>query len=512
MPTTSLSRVHHEFNWRTPGSGKFPGDRNYVTSLFQKLLGFARKHWLFGALFKLFSFLRRRLLRAVARDGPRRDEVRPKLHRSEGSFPLLGGTQLVSASRVPTNNVASGDGLPSPTDVPYRENSHTRSLHSSVHDGESSLAWADQHNGFPDDETGRGLLDSPHEALHPGGISALEGSPHDPPDFGAGSGEHASEGLPQTPFVDLPVTDSGSPPEHPDYSASARGLSGTPYAVEPLTHRGSQTVVSRNSGRSNRSAKSVRSLASTGRAPYVQHTGPKPFARSHSIRSSRSAAHSTASPRPPTALETEATLVQIGAQPTSRTTPAIPLQPCSTVEDEHPRFAQITSADVRRYQRNEFKADTAPDHKISAIEYKYPRYGDGLSNGWKAHRHPEGALFYLLDRTVSGMSHGQPTFTEVDVTNDDIRRDVEYFGSILWGELSHEKEHRELRDLNLENVQLVVEPRSDEKGVLCCYYFVDCANRSLFWLDEWDADDIFSSCKGVDTLSHKGLAVEAQYW
>lgn len=517
MPTTSLNRVRHEFNWQTPGRGKFPGEWNYVTSLFQKLLRFARKHWLLGVLFNLFSSLRRRLPRAVARDGPRRDEIPPKQHRSAGPFPLLectARTQLVSASRVPTSNVVSGDGLPLPTDAPYWDNPHTGSLHSSAQDGESAPARADQHNGFPDDETGRGLLDNPHEALHPGGISAFEGSLHDPPDLGPGfKDEDASGGLPQTPSVDLPVPNSGSPPEHPDYSVSARGfnygLPGTPYVLDPLTHRGSQTLVSPKSERSNRSAKSVRSLASVGRASYRPHTGPEPRTRSHSIRSSRSAAHSTAAPGPHRALETEATSVPTGTQLTSYTTHAIPVEPCSTVEDEHPRFAQITSADVRRYQRNDFKSDAVSDHKIGAMQYKYPLYGGDLPDGWKAHRHPEGALFYLLDRTEH---QGQPTFTEVNVIDVDIRRDVEYFSTILWGELSHEKEERQLQDLKLEEVQLVVEPRSDENGVLCCYYFVDCANRSLFWLDEWDAHDVFSPCKGVDTLSHKGLAVEAHYW
>ncbi|KAI6043910.1 hypothetical protein EDC04DRAFT_3106740 [Pisolithus marmoratus] len=166
----------------------------------------------------------------------------------------------------------------------------------------------------------------------------------------------------------------------------------------------------------------------------------------------------------------------------------------------------MTSADVKRYQRNCFKERTVGDYKIDAIKYKYPHYGDHLSDGWKAHRHPEGALFYSLELPT------QKTFTEVDVIDEEIRRDVEYFSTFLWGELRHEVEVGEFQGLELDKVQLVVEPRSDDEGVLCCYYFVDPANRSLFWLDEWNAQGVFSACQGVDTLSHKGLAIQAHYW
>ena len=84
--------------------------------------------------------------------------------------------------------------------------------------------------------------------------------------------------------------------------------------------------------------------------------------------------------------------------------------------------------------------------------------------------------------------------------------DVEYFSEFLWAELQYEIKNMNLEDpFDFNQVQLVLEPRADNDGVICCYYFVNPAGRSLFWLDEWkDASGLFNACKGVDSLSHKG--------
>ncbi|KIM67299.1 hypothetical protein SCLCIDRAFT_21161 [Scleroderma citrinum Foug A] len=56
--------------------------------------------------------------------------------------------------------------------------------------------------------------------------------------------------------------------------------------------------------------------------------------------------------------------------------------------------------------------------------------------------------------------------------------DVKYSNDFLWAELRYEVDHRNLSSLNLDTVQLVLEPRADMDGVLCCYYFVNPASRS----------------------------------
>lgn len=427
--------------------------------------------------------------------------------------------QTIFASRIPARNVVPrGDesGSPPPSDLPYQEDRQTRSRRLSAQDLEPSSASADQPNGSSHCESGNGLLSPPlalYEAVraHPGAFSLPEDSQDLHPNL---EDKDASGSAPSAPTIRMPVSNCDL---HPDYSLSSQnldgGLPGTPYVIDPLMHRGYQAAVSRKSGGSNGSVKSFGSLASAGRASYRQHTGPKPHSRSPSIRNSHSAVQSAAVPGPHVATQTEATLVESGAQRSSHSFHAVAMEPHPTVESEHPRFVQMTSADVKRYQRNCFniRKPTKGNYKIDAMQYKYPLHDNNLPAEWKAHRHPEGALFYLLDRSIAGGR--QRTFTEVDVNDEDIRGDVEYFSSFLWGELRHEVGERSLQDsLNLDEVQLVVEPRSDENGVLCCYYFVDPTNRSLFWLDEWEAHDVFSACKGVNTLSHKGLAIQAHYW
>ena len=94
----------------------------------------------------------------------------------------------------------------------------------------------------------------------------------------------------------------------------------------------------------------------------------------------------------------------------------------------------------------------------------------------------------------------------MDIHDEDICTDVEYFSEFLWAELQFEIKKRNLEDsIDPNQVHLVLEPRVDYDGVLCCYYFVNPAGRSLFWLDDWDnASGLLGACRDVDSLSHKG--------
>lgn len=121
----------------------------------------------------------------------------------------------------------------------------------------------------------------------------------------------------------------------------------------------------------------------------------------------------------------------------------------------------------------------------------------------------------------------QKTLTEVDVCNMTVLADIEHFRRTLYDDLRRAILDRMI-NLELEDVELVLEPKTDDYGVLCSYYFVHRRKRCLFWLEAFDAPSIFGDCKGVKALSHKrsshlptvyqrlmvypGLAIEAQYW
>ncbi|KAF9227021.1 hypothetical protein BS17DRAFT_764376 [Gyrodon lividus] len=163
----------------------------------------------------------------------------------------------------------------------------------------------------------------------------------------------------------------------------------------------------------------------------------------------------------------------------------------STINYDGPRFAPMSAEGVTRHDRHNMSVPTDDDYKISAMLYKYPDTPDTIPQGWTAHRHPEGALYFM---------HGESkTLTEVNICNEEILGDIEYFRDFLKAEIE-------------ARVQLVLEPKADVIGVLCCYYFVNPRNRSLFWLDDWEGYEIFGDCEGALTPSHKGLGIQVQYW
>jgi hypothetical protein len=96
----------------------------------------------------------------------------------------------------------------------------------------------------------------------------------------------------------------------------------------------------------------------------------------------------------------------------------------------------------------------------------------------------------------------QRTFTEVDICHQAIITDIELFQTSLFGELQRAISDQRV-NLDLEDVELVLEPKADDYGVLCSYYFVHRHKRCLFWLEEFDARSMLGDCKGVAALSHK---------
>ena len=98
----------------------------------------------------------------------------------------------------------------------------------------------------------------------------------------------------------------------------------------------------------------------------------------------------------------------------------------------------------------------------------------------------------------------------MNICDGDLHKDIEYFRTYLFKELKAEIKNKNFSEsLKLDEVQLVLEPRLDDIGVMCGYYFVNPSARSLFWLDDWVTTDIFNGCKGIISPSHKGKVYTA---
>lgn len=119
---------------------------------------------------------------------------------------------------------------------------------------------------------------------------------------------------------------------------------------------------------------------------------------------------------------------------------------------------------------------------IAAHEMNVPQ-------GWTAFVHPEGARYFVNQETR--------TFTDMDICELEICYDIKYFMQHLLGQLQQIIEKGDLA-LDMRQVDLVVEPKNlDGDSVVCCYYFANHRDRCLFWLEDFNPEDIISECKGV---------------
>jgi hypothetical protein len=104
---------------------------------------------------------------------------------------------------------------------------------------------------------------------------------------------------------------------------------------------------------------------------------------------------------------------------------------------------------------------------------------------------------------LSGRYDMQRTFTQMNICDEDICSDIEYYMQFLLEQLQQTVEEESL-ELDVQQVDLVLEPKIfDDSSVVGCYYFANHCDRTLFWLDEHDIEDILSDCQGVN-LSHIG--------
>ncbi|KAG2119383.1 hypothetical protein DEU56DRAFT_124637 [Suillus clintonianus] len=127
-----------------------------------------------------------------------------------------------------------------------------------------------------------------------------------------------------------------------------------------------------------------------------------------------------------------------------------------------------------------------------------------IPRGWTTVVHPEGTRYFVNRETR--------TFTEMDIRKRDICDRIEYYMEYLLDQLQRNLEQRNLT-LDMRQVDLVVEPKVyDGDSVVCCYYFANHRDRCLFWLDDFNPEYVTSLCKGIKSVSHIRLAIEAQYW
>ncbi|OAX36772.1 hypothetical protein K503DRAFT_743802 [Rhizopogon vinicolor AM-OR11-026] len=270
-----------------------------------------------------------------------------------------------------------------------------------------------------------------------------------------------------------------------------------------------ETISRPSSAQSNVSLGRNHSNMSLGRGSYRKHDGqaPRPHSPTPSIYegSNMCAISSATLAAALAASETDGSQVPFAPRPSSS-------DHAYSRETTGPRFAPMSANGVKRFDRHSrgfaMIDPSISDYKIKAYQVHYPNHDGELPIGWTAYVHPEGARYFLQPQTR--------TYTESDVCSPEILNDIVYFSNYLHHELRVAIDTKKLNiDVDYDEVELVLEPKKtldQETEIICCYYFVNPAERCLFWLDEYDAEDMLGECRGVTALSHKRLAVQAQYW
>lgn len=178
-------------------------------------------------------------------------------------------------------------------------------------------------------------------------------------------------------------------------------------------------------------------------------------------------------------------------------------------EDNPPGIFPMVAKGVMRYERCIPRAADNTQTTVPAMTITFPVHDPKavVPLGWTTLVHPEGSRYFLNEK--------QRTFTEVDIFDTQILRRIEYYMQYLWSGLESTVK-REKLDLDMTQVDLVLELKNSDasasSATVCWYYFVNHNGRCLFWLHESNVEDVLSDCKGVKSLSHIRLAIEAQYW
>ncbi|OAX35807.1 hypothetical protein K503DRAFT_343916 [Rhizopogon vinicolor AM-OR11-026] len=175
------------------------------------------------------------------------------------------------------------------------------------------------------------------------------------------------------------------------------------------------------------------------------------------------------------------------------------------VEYEGPPIGAMVADGVKRYEKCIPRNDDASDTTVPAMTIAFPVHNHTVPPGWITVVHPEGSRYFVNPE--------KRTFTEINVCNEEMCEDVKYYMKYLLDELESELK-RKGSLFDMKQVDLVLELKQAPDGIsaICLYYFANHRDRCLFWLDEFDAKKVLSDCKGITNISHKGLAIQAQYW
>ncbi|KZT69939.1 hypothetical protein DAEQUDRAFT_725919 [Daedalea quercina L-15889] len=198
----------------------------------------------------------------------------------------------------------------------------------------------------------------------------------------------------------------------------------------------------------------------------------------------------------------------------SHTNAALPAGPPQHVLPAHPRRRQkmYPTLQTHRYDRGTKLQECDFEYEVEPMQMRYPL--ENAPAEWEAYTHPEGALyFYHRSRRI---------YTEAWLCDPAILEEVEDFAFRL-EEAARDSGYYPLPVdaelvLELENIPPDAEQvRLDlDSGKpvehYWTYYFVDHAERVLFWIHPYQVSDELELIRGFHSASHIKHGIEEFYW
>ncbi|KAJ8586335.1 hypothetical protein M405DRAFT_362166 [Rhizopogon salebrosus TDB-379] len=422
---------------------------------------------------------------------------------------------------------------PSPSDDPYQR-SHSQNSQNSRHSRPVRKGTARPTSGT--NTTTKEYLSAAEvdgSYLHPGSTSSLNLSLHSVGGSVNNNRTHLREQL-RAPGSNLSGHELSRPHSRQQGHREEDSHSVTSTRTQPTRHLAPDMPYSRFASDSRASVSTGRSLvrsiaASESRqAAYRTHEGPI-NSRPVSIRGSVAGSHRGSPVIPSTPLDLPQALPGHRGSPAIASTPLdLPqaLPGSDPVIDHHfhytappssggqpgsevmlydgPPITAMVANDVRRYERPTQRVSDVSKNTVPAMTIKFPPHDMVVPKGWVTLVHPEGARYFV--------NQAHRTFTEMNICDEDICGDIEYYMRYLLDELQQVIEDGNI-ELDMQQIDLVIEPKVfNGDSVVCCYYFANHRDRCLFWLDDFNVFKILTDCVGVESLSHIQIAVQGQYW
>ncbi|SJL08618.1 uncharacterized protein ARMOST_11985 [Armillaria ostoyae] len=167
-------------------------------------------------------------------------------------------------------------------------------------------------------------------------------------------------------------------------------------------------------------------------------------------------------------------------------------------------FYPIAPTEFERYHRPDEVEDKHISYDIARLTISFAR--SETPQPWTSYIHPEGAHYFRCEHDLFTV------YTDAYLFDPEILRAVQQF-------VDQVDEHLTCHDItevsfDTEKVDLVLDVTlSQTKRTICGYYFAYHANRTVFWLDEFESSErLWVKINGVTSPDHILHEIQSQYW